>query len=1173
MWITGDVNLPAELLEAHADGKFVLFVGAGASIGAPSNLPSFSELARQLAKAARVPFDEDMALDLFLGSMPSDFDTHAQARRLIARPDSSFNPIHAALARLASAPGSPRIVTTNFDSHIAAASTAAHLPEGDVWVGPALPLGDDFFGIVHLHGSVLRPPAQLVLTDRDFGRAYLTDAWATRFLQRMFNEFTVLFVGYSHDDPIMRYLALGLPSKTRRYVLTHLPDDDKWNHLGIIPVPYPVVEDDHSALLVALEEWDRRSRMGRLEHQTRMKEIVDAGPPPNPVDEDYVRERLQRVDGAREFAQVARSIDWLRWTESTESFQRLFSGGADTEASSVLGNWFGQVYVADPALHGAALQAVQRLGQRFSPGLFQSLIWATESLTAADSEAGRRWTVLLATSIGGISTPPDLGMLLPYEPSDRSEDLALLRPALRPFLVLKPHWARGRENPLALPQAETAWHAADEVLTGHVLKLVEDRPEGDPALGTLLEDALGSAYELLTGYHGEDGYDGLSSHRSAIEPHPQDEFRAPVDALIDGLRDYGAKALSERPELPERWWTRGSPLFRRLALHLLELSSRVSTDEKLEWVLKREVLFESPLKHEVFRLVASTVPQASPDRRSWLLVAVIEGPNLPDDVPDVERHRAYSIYNLLVWITQSDPSWAEAQRERERLEDENPTFGPREFPDLDTWSSGVTWGEALPIEVEGFVRDLGSDAETALTTLLNVDYSERRIDGPTWDSALTLVQQAVARRPDLGQKLWSAIESRSTLADKKDDLQDAIIGGWEQADLGEPLSEVIGLVASRVGERRSTRAITRLLVTQIKKHLDAPESESIAAMRNLARAVWDGHEGTFESPSDSEPSFLALNSWPGDLSRYWGLEVNRRWRELGEAWSGIDDLEREAFEALLAGPDAELDAIRPALGGQAYFLFAADPAFAQLHVLPLFDGPPAAQAWGAYLYNPRYNDRMLSAGFLESVITEWEHLSDLGKRGLQRQFYGLVASIVSVASITKEQRQELLDQSVLADNGDHAAEFARTVLRFLKDSTVDGATLWELWARDHFAARLQGLPRNARPEELERWADIAPFVGEHADEAFSMLSGLGIALGDGYHAPEWPTDLLTAKGVALVTHLAERVRNSTPKGRATQFAVRKLLADLTASLGDTLCAPLLEAAMDAGFRLPGPASE
>ena len=60
MWITSDVNLPTEILDAHARGELVLFVGAGASMGDPSNLPSFKDLARQLSDAAHVPFDDEM---------------------------------------------------------------------------------------------------------------------------------------------------------------------------------------------------------------------------------------------------------------------------------------------------------------------------------------------------------------------------------------------------------------------------------------------------------------------------------------------------------------------------------------------------------------------------------------------------------------------------------------------------------------------------------------------------------------------------------------------------------------------------------------------------------------------------------------------------------------------------------------------------------------------------------------------------------------------------------------------------------------------------------------------------------------------------------------------------------------------------------------------------------
>jgi len=64
-----------------------------------------------------------------------------------------------------------------------------------VYEPPALPVGDDFLGVVHLHGSLTQEPRRLVVTDINFSRANLREAWAARFLERMFASFTVLFVG------------------------------------------------------------------------------------------------------------------------------------------------------------------------------------------------------------------------------------------------------------------------------------------------------------------------------------------------------------------------------------------------------------------------------------------------------------------------------------------------------------------------------------------------------------------------------------------------------------------------------------------------------------------------------------------------------------------------------------------------------------------------------------------------------------------------------------------------------------------------------------------------------------------------------------------------------------------------------------------------------------------
>src|SRR5688572_9143248 len=133
-------------------------------------------------------------------------DVQARTRAIIDDATSRPKPIHELVVRLFTNERSVRLVTTNFDRHLTSAVTALY-PGQDIFIGPALPLGRDVSGITYLHGAVQRPSSRLVLTDRDFGQAYLADGWATRFLMEMFWEFTVLFVGYSHQDLVMCYLG------------------------------------------------------------------------------------------------------------------------------------------------------------------------------------------------------------------------------------------------------------------------------------------------------------------------------------------------------------------------------------------------------------------------------------------------------------------------------------------------------------------------------------------------------------------------------------------------------------------------------------------------------------------------------------------------------------------------------------------------------------------------------------------------------------------------------------------------------------------------------------------------------------------------------------------------------------------------------------------------------
>ncbi|WP_406635965.1 SIR2 family protein [Pseudarthrobacter quantipunctorum] len=1173
------MDLPEAVLDAQVEERLVLFVGAGASVDAPSGLPLFDKLARQLAAMARVPFEDKVALDFFLGSMPKSFDTHRHTRNIIASEGSAPNSTHTALVRVASSVGRLRIVTTNFDNHLSSAAVAGGIHVPDMWIGPALPLGEDFTGIVHLHGSVLREPQDLVLTDGDFGRAYLTNAWATRFLLPMFQTFTVLFIGYSHDDPIMRYLALGLPSGTPRFAFTSDDDvdDPKWSRLGVQTIGYAVDGHNHSALVAALEAWDLRARMGQTEHRAQIIEVVNGGATLTPVDYDYLVGQLKTVYGASEFVQAVSSVnqalqvEWLHWAEGMESFKSIFAGGKGDSAAAILGSWFCDSFIGLPELHGAALQTVQRLGQAFSDGLFRRAGWAASKLSTADPNLGRRWKAFLATSVQGHSAPVATETLLPYLTGNHPEDVTVLRAALRPFLVLKRRWLFNDADDLtAVPDAEVQWNTNADTLTGHVMKAVELATPGDLKLGSVLEDSLDAAYDLLDAYHGERTWDPLSFSRAAIEPHEQDQFREPVDALIDGLRAYGEKSLTSLPDLPERWWSLDRILFRRLALHLLSLEGSRTGDEKILWLLERHVLYETDLKHETYRVLKTATINASAETRQLLLTAAQDGPNLPEDIPNIERHTAYATYNLLVWLSDVAPDWSEAGAALAATQAANPDFAPREHPDFDNWMTSGTWGGQLPMEPDNFIATFEQDPATAISDIVSRDYSKRNFNEPDWHDALSLLTRMAESRPDLGEKLWSLVNEWKESDTRSSDVRGAIIEGWAKANISGIADAVVAQVATQIAKFDSAHIISRFLLEQVRRQIESDETPALATMRSMAVELWREHNHSFvhsEGVDLNGGAPLYLNSWPGDLALYWLEEIDRRWRKHREDWSGLSEEERTSLTQLLSGPRHALDATQPAVASHLFFLFVADAEFSSQHVLPLFRDPTSVGlVWNAYLHHPRYNDKLLAAGLLEGMITAWAQLDALkGPSFLRQQFFALVIAVISFAGISPSSRQALLDKSVLADDGKYAAEFAHAVVRFLSHDGVDGTEVWKRWLRDHLTARLNGVPRTSEMEELTCWADTVPYLEDSIPDAAKLLSSRGIGLGDNFLPPDIPEGALSAHGLKLMTYFSERIRNSSTSNYFTAHRVKELINRLRSALGDEGVQPLVEEATNRGF--------
>ena len=1185
MHLTEDVVFPRDLITAHREGDLVIFVGAGASVDPPSRLPLFKELTRRLAERASVPFEETIddngkkipqeprEYDRFLGAMPKNFDLRRHALELVSPPDSRPNPTHKAIMRLSAAYREPRVVTTNYDDHLAEAAAAAGIDLPARWDAPFLPQGDDFSGLVHIHGSKEGDRRGVVLTDEDFGNAYLSNGWATRFLVPMFRRYTVLFVGYSLGDLIMRYLARGMSAETRCYALV---SEDKaargdWERLGVQPIGYPVHKrkdgnGDHDALVKALQAWDRFARMGEREHRNRVKAIIDAEPESlGIVDHDYLMYCLEIPAGVRDFTNGTwplppeKAWAWLCWIDrNVVEFNTAFAGESTSESTNELLHWYASKFIADPKLHGAALDVVQRQGQDFNDFLFKQTQLYAQVLGEASPEAGSRWKVLLLHSIRRRK----FDNAIPYRPASEAESLAVLAEAMRPRLSLNRRWPSGVDDDgiPAEPLCELAWDLDRESLGAHLSKAIEQAPAGDPRLGLILENALLECCEIVKSYNGDRRLGELNyEYRPAIEEHDQNNMsRCGIHAIIDALRDYGTKSQKADTDLADRWWCFGRALFRRLAIHLVTVSG-LSENEKIDWLIERTNLYEPNYRHEIYHLLETAIENASLAVKERLLEYVLTAPSETDRGSD--KLKQYNTYNLLTWLTQCDTNWEQARIARDDLQAEHPSFAPRRHPDFSMWVESGFIGERAPMSQEEFTSRLHQDARAVLEDLLRYP-----------DDVCNLVRNTCTSQPHEGVKMLDTLNQIShDRASRVRDMRCAIVEGWGQAGLTgleeRVITEVRNLTDS--DEEQVHRTISRFLCNQIQKRQKSPESSFTEQMRQIASQLWREHSEEFSNPHNIDPAGLAplyLNSWPGEIAQYWVCEIDRRRHEHEEPALTTED--ETALINFLHSASPLRDATLPALSYHLFYLFQVAPEFTKRELLPFFSkNDTAAQTWEAFMYNPKCSIDLLRDGLLPAMIKIWDRIGHFTDNQTRNTFMNLTLNILSFVDIDPEYQKQLLNQTVLTQQGELAWQFAESACSFLEhQKEAEKDKIWNTWLHGHLANRLNGIPREARTEELAAWADLVPLLGTHIPDALRLFSNRVFPLTRSHFAPAQLNSIMKIHGEELVAFYAERLRTTSVENHyALVYEIKRFIQDMTNAIGEEKARPLVDATVDAGI--------
>lgn len=1115
-WTSDGVKLPSIVEEAFDADKLVFFCGAGVSSASPSELPGFRGLARDVAIALGhpelVPEDKSIPVqfDVVMGRLNEisrDIHSRVSARLKVAVTPNDY---HRDIWQIATAAGkTPRLVTTNFDKLFETAAAELAIPTTP-YVAPTLPLGDDFSDLVHLHGIVDPPPAtRMVLTDQDFGRAYITEGWATQFLTRMFAQYTVVLIGYSAEDSIVQYLNRALPAGTKRFAFDkNTSDHELWDRLDITPIPFPSTpEDPYGALGAFLQSWRHRVTATATERFDAVKDFVEAGVEAAEADGDAVRWMLSDPELARHFRTHATATEWLRTLDATGVLDDVFTGTAD--ATSEADEWARWVPSSIDDDDGVTLLAVLAAHEGGMHNDLWFQIWNKLYGDFNGTQAHRKLVFVLAAA----DAERDDGRLSALLPRivDKDPETAehLLVHLLEPTLRMKVAsgwgiWADSLETRLRL-----RWKTS----------LLKDAwPRLFPALrdrGHLLTTILNLIRTVETTdafFTGRDRPEAISVRRQQVEDAGRslrdDAYILVVDMGRDLLRaavqDHGiTEAIRLLDDLSE--------MNRRLAIDGLAEARSSEAEGLLNMLIQRGLPFDFRGRSEVFRLIEFAYPNSGDEAK----VAFIDYIQTASGAPEESGITDYSRYNILVWLSTVAPDDALVRDLRSEYERER-GFEPDPAPNL---TAGFRLTDPDPSrEAEGVFVELDPDALVA--TLADSDelpdeYSNGRVLRELgaylerWPSRHLDVLDSMIGAGFENEAVWRIV------------LQDLVRQDVWIAD------EILDRLRAKAENPQQVAARVVFAVAFPDNEHGGPLTNPVERAR-LLLGLWTlcTHEHS-DAPSTNPAE--ARNSDRGSLAHHYTETLLRAAEQDGDEARLTDEGTAGLLLLLNGQDDNPADPSPMMIAEYAPHIAYRAPEWFEQHLAPrlvILDHTPRAVTLWAGLLSRGLRARSMRLRFREQIRVGWGRV-EASLPSLVEDY--LQTHAMCFAFDSSQEDTEWPDAFLTHAKPGTRARWARAVAHHFDRSEP---TFRELLF-GHWQHRIDGLPAIASDEQRAflRWLTLPGIDVERAARLFTGGPAVAVqedALYDYYDLEDFPRDDHPEAYLRVVNHLMSGTRFPPP---------------------------------------------
>jgi hypothetical protein len=1067
----GAPNIPLELIEAQELGNLVLFCGAGVSYAA--GLPGFadlvenvySRLGEQKSDLEREAYSAGL-FDRTLGLLEARIIGSGNPRINLVRKaiveeltiaDDATSQNHKTILELSKTENKKyRLVTTNVDlGFLKADPSLADMIDA----APKLPVPKPhkWSSVVYLHGIIdkINHPnsEQLIFTSGDFGTAYLTERWASKFVTELFGHFTVLFIGYSINDPVIRYMTDAIAAERlhgykvfkQPYVIAHTKpskwskNENTWKAKGIEPILYRY---SHNNLYNTLKEWGNYIRDG-LNAKARIVKKEAQNTPLRPYEQDSsviklidVLSEKTKPDRAQATgfpAKIFRDLDNppapIEWLPVLHEKGLLSIAIQDKPIFPVnwvpyesnllnpnvisfnLWHWFLHhlendtliIWIIDngSCLHPDLKGIIKRHISSNPPQEPYLLFWkiVTSDFVAAESDFEiDRYTCIENFKDGA-------------NPLNLAEFTKLMEPSfkLSKSIDFSDMWSDEDDQKVKRPpyEIEVVIGVSDwlyKELTG-----LNNYPTDFICLLLPATQALIKALEFwVVAGLGNELYDRSHWDMVSISPHPQNRRYRNWVILIEICRDLWEATWDDNKERAELvlgiWRSNKHPIFRRLSLHAMTVKDVATPDVMIDYLVEDNCqwLWSLSTRREVFRLLAVLWPNLDEATAVHFIDTILQGPPREMYRSDLSQEDWEDRFNRDVWLMLSKLQSfggifpVKALESLQRLTSEHPDWTLHE-DDRDEFTHWIEtrWGREVDITLEELFEKEVPDLVKCLS-IEDWKYSEGRID---------------LFRIGCKANHKKAVEVLNYLADS---------GNWERKIWHA------GLVGLADSDENSWNEIAPLLNDAGPEVFYREDPWPIAhwAKKNISPIECGAREehyfwGIFKSLIDNVPDReepirdavnYAINHPVGIITEALIDRFSACKLKVGD---GIPDgpLQKCVNQILASERQASI-AGKIILASRLHYFHAVDPSWTEENLIPLFDWDKtmlAATIWQGYLWSPRITAD-LAIHLRSHLVNAIRHLDQIEEDSAKKliQLFTVVCLEYSDLYKLKEQRDVLV---------------------------------------------------------------------------------------------------------------------------------------------------------------------